>query len=116
MEFFHPALDILDEFSKKSIANLEKETQDFEIFIPLADTELSGLLAKEIYYNQKENNLELRSYCIWTLYEYRAYILCATGMQNDFKNYEPIFNEMINSFKIFEAENAPADYSQTNGF
>lgn len=110
VEFFHPALDILEEFSMRSLKELDKEIDDFEILIPIADTKLSGLSAKELYYHQKQDGLALKSYSIWTIYEYRAYILSSSAMQKDFERYKPLFDGIVESFIIYEAKNPPPKY------
>ena len=102
VEFLNPALDLLAEFSERSITELGKQLNNFKVVEPLSDAELSGYPAKQVTYHHEEGELKLVTYNVWTIREsdYVAYALGGIAQRKDFDKYIPIFKDMIASFKI----------------
>lgn len=100
VEFLHPALDILAEFSQRSVKELRKSVTAFKLVKNLSEATLAGFPAKEVEYHHREQDLNLKSYAIWTVVKYQAYIIATTAVRKKFKEYKPIFDKMIESFKI----------------
>jgi len=108
VDFLDPALDILEEFSQRAVSNLGDEFEGFEIVRPLTDATLSGFPAKTFTYHHINNQLELISTSIWTVQEYRAYIVSTSAMRDELTEYQETFKKMIDSFKILEIGPHPA--------
>lgn len=97
-----PVPNILQDFSLKSLLSLQEEANPTKIITSLTDATLSGIPAKIYSYNQKEGKLKLFTFHIWTIQDFNAYILSWSGLKKDKDKFIPIFNEIIESFKILK--------------
>ena len=90
----------MDEYTQLSLAQFEQTVNKFKVIDPLYITNLSGMPAYRITYNQVQGKFKLIGSVAWTLIDNTAYVLTVTAGRKDYDKYEPIFNEMIKSFKI----------------
>lgn len=89
----------IEDYTQLSLMQLEQVITKFKITDPISVSTLTGYPAHRLTYLQQQGKLKLKTTSVWTIIDLTAYVVSFATKRKEYDDYEPIFNEMIKSFK-----------------
>jgi hypothetical protein len=88
----------LDEYSNQVLIDIKKNI-DPNVKNPINIT-FGNKKGKKIIFDTTENNISVKKMQVWTMENYRVYILSVRSESSQFHNLSELVNPMITSFTI----------------